>query len=113
MGFWDEATNQAGREFGARHWRWFAGARAARKVAPALSLLLIVGSVGAGLYLAYRWISPDWSAIGRSSADVALSGTWWVLGALIAAAVVTAVIAAVVKLWREYGWRLRLRWSRF
>ena len=113
MGFWDQATDQAGREFGARYWRWFAGARVARRVAPGLSLLVLIGSVALGAVLLYRWLSPDWAAIGGSIGDVALTSVWWVLGMLAGAAVLAAIIWAGVALWRQYGWRLRIRWSRF
>jgi hypothetical protein len=114
MGFWEQATDQAGREFGARHWRWFAATRAARKLAPAISVVVILGA----LVLAYRLFAPDWSAVGGATAG--WFGSWgpgagrW---ALIVLAVVAAIAMAVrvgVALWQAYGWRWRIsRFSRF
>lgn len=121
MAFWEQATDQAGREFGARYWRWFAGARAARKFAPAISVVVIAGA----LVLAYRLFAPDWGAVGTSAGSVSASaggwfGDWgphagrWALiiaGVLVGLAVLVRVGVAV---WQAYGWRWRFsRFSRF
>jgi hypothetical protein len=50
MSFWREANAQAGREYGARHWRWFAAASLLRSIWPALAVL---GGLGVAL-LAWR-----------------------------------------------------------
>lgn len=108
MGFWDNAVDQAGREFGARYWRWFAAARIGRRAAPAVSLLLLIATVGAGLYFGYRWLRPDWSGIGSGLLDVTGSALWWLVGA----AVLAVLVAVGVGLWRAYGWRWRI-WMRY
>ncbi len=114
MGFWEQATDQAGREFGARHWRWFAATRAVRKLAPLISVVVILG----GLVIAYRLVSPDWSAIGTST--VGWFGGWapgagrWALIGLGAVLVVALLIRVGVALWQAYAWRWRFsRFSRF
>lgn len=109
MGFWEAATEQAGREFGSRYWRWFAFARTARRTAPAVSIVVLTVSIAAGLFLAYRWLQPDWAGIGSSLMDFAGAAVWWVLGV----AVVVSLAAVGAALWRAYGWRLRIRWTRF
>jgi hypothetical protein len=109
MGFWDQAVDQAGREFGARFWRWFAAGRVLRRIAPGLSLVVLVVSAAAGAYLAYRWLQPDWAGVGRSLMDFAGAALWWVIGAAV-----LGVLAAVgAALWRAHGWKLRLRYRRF
>lgn len=121
MAFWEQATDQAGREFGARYWRWFAGARAARKLAPAISVVVILGA----LVLAYRLFTPDWGAVGDSADAVTASTGGWVGGwvpdagrwalIVVGGLVVTALLVRVgVALWQAYGWRWRFsRFSRF
>lgn len=105
--FWDAATDQAGREFGARHYRWFAGARIARGAAPAFLTLLGLLGVVAAVVAGYRWLSPDWSAIGAKVShwgSVAGVGALWILGGLVAA---VAAIALLMLVWRNW-WRMSL-----
>jgi hypothetical protein len=105
--FWDSATDQAGREFGARHYRWFAGARIARGVAPAFLTLLGLAGVVAAAVAGYRWLSPDWYAIGSQVArwgSAAGIGALWVIGGLV---VVVVGIALLAYAWRNW-WRLSL-----
>lgn len=120
MGFWEQATDQAGREFGARHWRWFAGARVARRLAPVISVAAIAGA----LVLAYRLFAPDWGSAGESASAVSSSaGGWfsgWAPGAgrwalvIVGSIVVLALLVRVgVALWQAYGWRMRMRFTRF
>lgn len=103
--FWRAATSQAGREFGARHYRWFLGARVARGVAPVL--LPLLGALGliVAVVAGYRWLSPDWPAIGSHVADwgsAAGVGLLWVIGTI---SVVAAGLALLVYVWRNW-WRL-------
>ncbi|MFF5293660.1 hypothetical protein [Paractinoplanes globisporus] len=105
--FWNAATDQAGREFGARHYRWFAGARIARGVAPAL--LTVLGAVGVvvALIAGYRWLSPDWSAVGTRIGNwgsVAGVGALWIIGGIAAAAAMIVLLRYVVRNW----WRVSL-----
>lgn len=53
MTFWAEAKAQAGREYGARHWRWFAAAHFLRTAWPALAVPAALGL----LYLAWHTIT--------------------------------------------------------
>lgn len=107
MGFWDQATDQAGREFGARHWRWFTAARVARKLAPAIAVVLIAGA----LLLAYRLVAPDWSAIGDSAGGVAPAVVRWALIGLVGVGAVALLIRAGIAVWQANSLRWRL--SRF
>jgi hypothetical protein len=120
MAFWEQATDQAGREFGARYWRWFAGARMARRLAPVIAVAVIAGA----LVLAYRLIAPDWGAVGSSTGEVSASaGSWfggwvpdagrWTLIVLAAIVAVAVLVRVGVALWQAYGWRLRMRFNRF
>lgn len=115
MGFWEEATDQAGRQFGARYWRWFAATRAVRTLAPVISVVVILGA----LVLAYRLVSPDWSGIAASAGSwfggwAPGAGQWAliVLGAVIVVALLVRVGAA---LWErtDFGWRLRMLFRRY
>jgi hypothetical protein len=101
MGFWEAATDQAGREFGARHWRWFAGARVVRKLAPAISVIVILGA----LVLAYRLVSPDWEAIGTAASGRAPSLGGALLWAAAVAVGALVVGAGLVWLVRRNWWR--------
>jgi hypothetical protein len=105
MSFWAAATEQAGREFGARHWRWFAGARVVRRVAPWAGVAVIAAAIVWG----YRLISPDWGAVGASVAGFAPDAGRWLLIGGGAAAVLALSGWAAVALWRANSWR----WSRF
>lgn len=106
MGFWEEATDQAGRRYGDRFWRWFALAHFVRKTAPGLFGMLIVATVATLLYLAYRWLQPDWRGLGAALVDFAPTAGWWLLGA----GALVGVAAVVMVLWRNHGWKLRYRW---
>lgn len=101
MGFWSEATDQAGRQFGARYWRWFTFVRVARALAPWLGLVVILG---AGVWL-YRLVMPDWSAIGQT-ALAWLPETLLVLGI---GAVLTLAGWGGTAVWRANSWR----WGRY
>ena len=105
--FWNAATDQAGREFGARHYRWFAGARIARGVAPAV--LTLIGAVGlvAAVVAGYRWLSPDWSAVGSRVASWGSAvgvGSLWVIAALV----VVVILIVLFSSGRRRRWRLPL-----
>lgn len=98
MGFWEAATDQAGRRFGDRFWGWFVAARVLRRLAPFLAVV----TIGAGVVLAYRWLSPDWAAVGGTAAGwlPAVGGVLlWVVLALVVIAV--GVAAA---LWLKANW---------
>ncbi len=112
MGFWEQATDQAGREFGARHWRWFTAARVIRRLGPAIGVL----AVGVALVLGYRWLDPDWSAFGAHVAEGSSAASRWLLVTLIAAAVVALLVLLVragVAFVRTHGWRWLLRFRRY
>lgn len=110
--FWDAATEQAGREFGARHYRWFAGARLIRPVAAALSAVAAI----TGLLMAGFWVvdhsGPAWRTVTAWAPTI---GTWaaWLIGSV---AVVAGVIFAVVYVrrnrWRWYGTSTLPTWFR-
>jgi hypothetical protein len=101
MGFWEQATDQAGREFGARHWRWFAAARAARRLAPALAVVVIA----VALLIAYRLVSPDWGAVGSSVAGWAPTVGLWAVLAVVGAVLGYAMVRIGLALWRAHSWR--------
>lgn len=107
--FWDAATEQAGREFGARHYGWFAGARIVRRLAPAIIGVGIVVAAVAG----YRWWSPDWPAAGnRISSWASAAWSWAATAGPIAAGVLVGAIvvaaAVVIGRWVHGNW---WRWS--
>lgn len=55
----DEARMAAAREYGARHYRWFAFANAMRGAGPALFVLVVLAAAGGGLLaLDSRWRAP-------------------------------------------------------
>ena len=113
--FWESATEQAGREFGARHYRWFVGARVFRKIAPAIFVLALVTAAVAGVVWAYQWADPDWAAIGDSAtgwtADID-SVLLWVGGGALALLVLAGVVAAIRRNWWSW-WNLsRPMWLR-
>lgn len=105
--FWEAATEQAGREFGARHYRWFAGARIARRIAPGLIVMLGAAALVALVIEGYRRIDPNWSAIGGRAGDwggAASSITLWVAGGLAA----VGILAGLVLIVRRNSWRWSL-----
>ena len=105
MGYWEQAIDQAGREAGARFWRWILAVRVIRRVAPLLALAVLA----AGLILAYRVISPDWMGVADTIAGW-LSTAWpWALLGVAAAAVLALAARGAVWLWTEYAWRWQ-RW---
>jgi hypothetical protein len=116
MGFWEAATYQAGREFGARHWRWFVGVRIARRLAPVIAVLVILGA----LMLAYRMIAPDWAAIGKSVSEwvpsasslpsVGQMALWGIL-VVIGLVIVIALARWVGNNWWRW-WMHRPMWMR-
>jgi hypothetical protein len=112
MGFMEQATDQAGREFGSRFWRWFAAGRIIKKAAPVLAVL----AVAVALVLGYRALDPNWSVLGGgAAAGINSAGRWLVLLTAVAAglALLAAVVWGLVRLWKAHSWRWRLRLSRF
>jgi NAD/NADP transhydrogenase alpha subunit len=112
--FWSAATEGAGREFGRRYWRWFAGIRVLRRAAPGLVAVVIAVST----ILGYRWLAPDWPAIGARLAEwTATAGSatgsvilWMAIGLTGLAAVFGAVMLIRRSWWR---WSLgRPLWMR-
>lgn len=87
MGFWAEADRQAGREFGARFWRWFIAARVARTVWPVIAVGLAAGLV----VLAWRLIA---SMIGSHKPS---SQVVWVVGAVAVLAALALIVYAAVQ----------------
>src|SRR3954449_11146693 len=78
-----QGVGRGGGVGGPRHYRWFAGARIARGVAPPLLTLLGAVGVVAAVVAGYRWLSPGWSAIGTRVASwgsVAGVGALWIIG---------------------------------
>jgi hypothetical protein len=104
MGYWSEARNQAGREFGARYWRWFLAARVARRVVPPLVILLGLAAAAGGVVWLYRAADPDWAAIGDRATGWAGDAGALVLW-LAAAALAILVIGLFVAWVRRNGWR--------
>lgn len=101
--FWESATAQAGREFGARHYRWFAAARVLKFCAPAVAVAAVLG----GLVLGYRWLSPDWPAVGARIGGWATAVgpvLFWIVAGAVALGVLAAVSVWVARNW----WRLSL-----
>lgn len=112
--FWDAATAQAGREFGARHYRWFAAARVTRRLAPGIVVLIGLAALAGSIYAGYQWLDPDWAATGNWFSETGSRfGVWandlgsvllWVLAAAVALAGVVVAIVTVRRNW----WRLSL-----
>jgi hypothetical protein len=109
--FWDSATRQAGREFGARHYRWFAGARVARVIGPPLLVVAVLAGFVAAAVAGYRAVDPNWSAISSNTlgwlahaiAAVGSAVLW------IAVAAAALAVAAAVVLWvRRHWWSFSL-----
>jgi hypothetical protein len=112
--FWSSATAQAGREFGARHYRWFVGARIARVVLPPLfGLIAIVGFVVAAV-AGWRWLSPRWVPATHGAAGWAsgvLPAVLWIAGGLVALGAVVGIVVWVRRSW--WRWSLsRPMWMR-
>lgn len=86
MGEWHEmARRGAAREFGRRHWRWFAAAEISRRVVPNLMILAaVVMAVG----LAVRYSA-------------------WILPRLLLLAVASAALGVALWVWRR--WRRLIR----
>lgn len=61
MSFWQQASDQAGREVGARYWRLFAAARILKTIWPVLAVgvLIVLAVVG------YRLAEPATSSVRR------------------------------------------------
>jgi hypothetical protein len=115
-GFWEAATTSAGHEFGRRHYRWFAGVRIVRRLAPLAGIALILGAAVLGVaWLAGSWASVsdgagEWAGdVGRwvmSAGSAALPVLLWVL--LAAVGVGLAVGAGVVVARNWWRWSLHL-----
>lgn len=113
--FWEAATIGAGREFGARHYRWFVGARILRAVLPALSMIaLIAAAVGGAVWL-YRSIHPNWTAIGDRATGWAgnLGGLLlWAIGIVLALIAIGIVVAVLRRNWWRWWTLSRPMWTR-
>jgi hypothetical protein len=109
--FWDSATRQAGREFGARHYRWFAGARVARVIGPPLLVVSVLAGFVAAAVAGYQAVNPDWSAI-SSNTLTWLAGAAAAVGSAvlwIAIAAAGLAVVSVLILWvRRHWWSLSL-----
>lgn len=113
--FWDAATEQAGREFGARHYRWFAGARVFRRLLPVLSFFAILAAVVGGAAWFYRSVDPDWAAAGDRLAGWAGNAgalALWIGGVAVALLVVAGLIALIRRNWWSWWHLSRPMWMR-
>jgi hypothetical protein len=63
MAFWEEAVDQAGRDFGHRFRRWFWTARTVKRAAPGLVFVGLVGLVAWGA----MWVWDHLSEIGPAA----------------------------------------------
>lgn len=110
--FWEAATEQAGREFGARHYRWFAGARLAKRIVPVLAVLVVLAAIVAAAFFGVRWTAGHWDTITGTAGDWAGSAAGAagpvLLWALIAAAALGVVAVTAIFIVRN-RWRFSFR----
>lgn len=100
--FMDEARYSAAREFGARHYRWFAFWHYARGAVPVVAgLITLAGLVLAGAWVAKRWDAAVWPVVAAWGPTT----LWWAGAALLAA----VVLAIGVVVWRRVAWRMSPR----
>ena len=100
--FWDEATASAGREFGARNYRWFVAARVGRRVIPVFAGMAAL----AGIVLGIAWLAENWAMLYSTVAGWVVAAAPWLLWAVLVAVGVAAAGAFSVLVWRT-----RWRWS--
>ena len=115
--FWSAASHQAGREFGARHYRWFLGAELARGVGPGLLAFLGATGLVVAAIAGYRWLSPNWSVGGSHLAHwglIAGVGALWIIGGIVVIILLTYVVRNWwrLSLFRPMGLRRPSRWLR-
>lgn len=101
MGWWREAQTGAAREFGRRHYRFFAGLAMLRSSWRLLVVLLVVGVITAGVWALRR--------AATSTPAVPDLGTAWVQPALVIAGVVLVLLLGAL-IWRRWGVILRMYW---
>ncbi len=98
--FWAQARIGAAREFGRRHYKWFAGLAIARRLAPALVVLVVIAAVAASGWAVVH------SHLAASSAHAAAS---WARP-LLTVAVTVLVAVLLVGAWRRWGLVLGMYW---
>jgi hypothetical protein len=104
MAFWEEAVDQAGRDFGHRFRRWFWTARTVKRAAPGLVFVGLVGLVAWGAMWVWDHLSEIGPAAGHAWDGVSIALLWLLLAAGVAglAALIRFLIVRARQPWRRW-----------